>query len=120
MIPRGPLKMIPPRGIRIENSCNSLPGPLGGPTRDKPHRKTHAFTIDGPVKEKYGLLIETFVRFVIESTFAPPIDGLVMEKNGFLAETSPRFVRAASPNQLSSALFYERIFELWKKIVHYQ
>ena len=112
MIPRGPLKMIPPRGIRVENSCNSLRGPIGGATRDKPHRKTRAFTIDGPVKEKYGFLVETFARFVIESTFAPPIDGLVMKKNGFMAETSPRFVRAASPHQLSSALFHKRIFYL--------
>ena len=120
MIPRGPLKMIQPRGITIKNSCNSLRGPIGGSRRDKPHRKIRAFTIHGPVKEEYGFLVEIFARFAIESTFAPPIDGLVMEKNGFLAETSPRFVSAASPNQLSLALFYERIFELWKKIVHYQ
>ena len=62
--------------------------------------------MDRPVEEIYRFLAETFARFVIESTFAPPIDGLVMEKNGFLAETSPRFVRAASPHQLSSALLY--------------
>ena len=82
--------MILPRGIRIENSCNSLHGPIGGPIRDKPHRKNSKYTIDGPVKEIYGFLVETFASFVIESTFAPPIDGLVMEKNGFLVEMSPR------------------------------
>ena len=92
---REPLKMIPPRGITVENSCNSLRGPIGGPIRSI--GRTREFTIDGPVKEKYGFLVETLARFVIESTFAPPIDGLVREKNGFLVETSPRFVRAASP-----------------------
>ena len=75
-----------------------------------PIERTCAFTIDGPGKEKYLFFVETFARFVIESTFAPPIDGLVMEKNGFLAETPQRFVRAASPHQLSSALFYKRSF----------
>ena len=74
MIPRGPLKMIQPRGIRIKNSCNSLRGPIGGSRRDKPHRKIRASTIHGPVKEEYGFLVETFARFAIESTFAPPID----------------------------------------------
>ena len=55
-----------------------------------PIERTRKFTIDGPVKEIYGFLVETFASIVIESTFAPPIDGLVMEKNGFLVETSPR------------------------------
>ena len=59
--------------------------------------KMCALIIDGPIKEKYGFLVGTLARFVIESTFAPPIDGPIKEKNGFLVETSPRFVRAA-PN----------------------
>ena len=107
MIPRGPLKMIQPRGIRIKNSCNSLRGPIGGSRRDKPHRKIRAFTIHGPVKEEYGFLVETFARFAIESTFAPPIDGLVMEKNGF--KTTPIFVRAASPPPTVINTLYKRI-----------
>ena len=74
--------MIKLSAISIENSCNSLCGPIGGPTRDKPHRKTRSFTIDRPVKEKYGFFVETFARFVIESTFAPPIDQHRWNRNG--------------------------------------